>query len=189
MLNEYIRFSPQYDFIIKLMISLIFTCALGPFAVNISGFLPITLQTLFILLFAIAFGWQIGGLNAFMYILLGMAGLPVFAGHIGGYEQMSAPSIGFYFGFVAGALVTGFIAELNTKRNPFLHIMTWFIGHLVILALGGYWLQKFRPENWWDDLVVVMPGAAVKSAFGFLILQLLLRFFLGRKEFYNLEKK
>jgi biotin transport system substrate-specific component len=81
MLNEYLKFNPKYDFVIKLGISLVLTCCLGPLEIKNEAIVPITLQTLFLLFAAISFGWQVGALNAFMYILLGMAGLPVFSGY------------------------------------------------------------------------------------------------------------
>lgn len=189
MLNAYIRFSPQYDFLIKLIVALVFTCSLGPLVITAQGILPITLQTFFILFFSVAFGWQIGGMNTLLYILLGLAGLPIFPGYHGGIEQFNPMAIGFYFGFLAASLIVGFMAESDFAKKPLVHIFNWIFGHIIILALGGFWLRKFRPDDWWEAIEATLPGGLVKSAFGFLIMQLLLRFFMGRKEFYNIETK
>lgn len=189
MLNQYISFNPKYDFIIKLIISLIFTCAIGPFTVAIPGEIPITLQTLFLLLFSIAFGWKVGGMNAFLYILFGMAGLPVFSGYRGGIELVYGTSGGFFFGFLAATLITGFIAEIPKASQPVFHILNWFLGHAIILLLGGYWLRKFLPELWWENIANTLPGAAIKSALGFLVIQILIRFLAGRNQFYNTSSK
>lgn len=185
MLNKYVQFKPAYDLLLKLIIALSFTCALGPLTVSIPGEIPLTLQTFFLLLFAIGFGWKVGALNALLYVLFGMAGLPVFAGYNGGIENLSGSSGGFFFGFIAGALISGYMAESNKKDSPFIHIAAWFVGHAIILLLGGYWLSKFLPEIWFDSIKSTLPAAAIKSAVGFLIIQLLIRFLAGRNEFYE----
>jgi biotin transport system substrate-specific component len=188
MLNGYIKFSPSYDVLIKLIIALLFTCSIGPYTVAIPGEVPITLQTLFLLLFSIAFGWRVGGLNALLYALLGAAGLPVFSGYHGGLEHIDGISGGFFFGFIAATLITGFLVEFPFSKNPFGHIGIWLIGHLIILVMGGFWMRRFRPDNWWDNIEVTLPGAAIKSAVGFLIIQILIRLLAGRNEFYNQKK-
>lgn len=187
MLNKYIQFNPKYDLLIKLVVALIFTCSLGPLSLHIPGEIPLTLQTFFLLFFAIGFGWKIGGLNALFYVLLGLAGLPVFSGYSGGIENLSGSSGGFFFGFIAGALIAGYIAENNKNESPFTHIAAWLVGHAIILLLGGYWLSKFLPDLWWESIQSTLPGGAIKSALGFLIIQLLIRFLAGRKEFYQVK--
>jgi hypothetical protein len=54
--------------------------------------------------------------------------------------------------------------------------------------MGGFWMRRFRPDNWWDNIEVTLPGAAIKSAVGFLIIQILIRLLAGRNEFYNQKK-
>lgn len=187
MLNKYLQFSPSYDLLIKLIISLILTCGIGPLTLDVQMQTPITLQTLFLLLSSIAFGWQVGGLNALLYILLGMAGLPVFSGYHGGFEHVFGPSGGFFFGFLGAALITGFLAEMPALHKPWFHILIWIVGHLIILLMGGMWLKKFIPELWWENIVNTLPGMFVKSTFGFLIIQIALRVLMGRPSFQPLK--
>lgn len=189
MLNEYLKFNPKYDFIIKLAISLVLTCCLGPLSIQTGEIVPITLQTLFLLFSSIAFGWQVGALNAFMYILLGMTGLPVFSGYTGGHELVYGASGGFFFGFIGAALITGFIAEMPWAKKPYLQILNWFLGHAIILVLGAYWLKKFLPDVWWENIKPILPGAAIKSAFGFMLIQLIIRLLAGRDQFYNTKQR
>lgn len=181
MLNKYIQFTPAYDTLFKLIISLLLTCGIGPLTVNVEMEVPITLQTLFLLLSSIAFGWQVGGLNALLYTLLGMAELPVFSGYVGGPENVLGLSGGFFFGFIAASLITGYLAEIPALQKPWFHILIWIFGHIVILVMGGIWLKKFLPpEIFEENIKNTIPGLFVKSAFGFLILQLAIRFFAGR---------
>ncbi len=188
MLNEYLKFNPKYDFVIKLGISLVLTCCLGPLEIKNEAIVPITLQTLFLLFAAISFGWQVGALNAFMYILLGMAGLPVFSGYHGGHQLVYGPSGGFFFGFIGASLIAGFLAEMPWAKKPYLHILIWFVGHAIVLALGAFWLKKFLPELWWDNIKNTLPGAAIKSAFGFMLIQIIIRLLAGRDQFYNTKQ-
>ncbi len=184
MLNNYLRFSPQYDLVIKLLISSVFTCSLGPLVIKTEGILPITLQTLFLLFFAIAFGWQVGGLNALLYTLFGMAGLPIFSGYVGGYENVIGQSGGFFFGFIAASLICGFLTDFEFSKNPFGHFGNWLLGHAIILVMGAFWLKSFRPDQYMNDLRNVLPGAAIKSSLGFLVMTILIRLLAGRKDFY-----
>lgn len=188
MLNRYLRFAPAYDFLIKLIFSLILTCAVGPLTVNVEMETPITLQTLFLLFSAIAFGWKIGTLNALLYVLLGMAGLPVFSGYHGGAEHVFGPSGGFFFGFIGGTLIAGYLAEIELLQRPWFHILIWFAGHLIILLMGGLWLRRFIPDLWWENILHTLPGAFVKSAFGFLFIQILIRLLAGRENAYISKK-
>lgn len=189
MLNRYINFSPQYDLVIKLAISLVLTCGLGPLVLKSEGLLPITMQTFFLLFFAIGFGWQVGGLNALLYTLFGMAGLPIFSGYVGGHENVLGPSGGFFFGFIAAALISGFISDFPFAKNPFGHFANWLLGHAIILMMGAFWLKNFRPDNYAEDIRLVLPGAAIKSAAGFLLMTLSIRLLAGRNAFYNKNDK
>lgn len=188
MLQDVLRFSKNTstDFTVKLLVALAFTFALGPIVVKPGAdIVPITLQTLLLLFFAIAFGWRIGGLNAFLYVLLGLAGLPVFAGYVGGFEQLDSSHGGFLFGFVIAAVLIGYLAELPGAEKPWWHFLLWAGGHLIILAMGAFWLRSMNPDGWKEMLRFALPGAAMKSAFGFLFLQLVRRMLLGRGEFYK----
>jgi biotin transport system substrate-specific component len=187
MLNQLLRLHKRedVDFVIKLVAGLLLTCTLGPITVKVRGGVPITLQTLQLLLVAIAFGWRIGGLNAFLYVLFGLAGLPVFAGYVGGFEQLNSAFGGFFFGFVAASLVTGILAEQPLASKALPHFFIWVAGHALILGMGAFWLRSMNPEGWQEMVMAALPGAMVKSAVGFLLLQVAQRFLLGRKGFYR----
>lgn len=187
MLNQLLRLHKRedLDFVIKLLVGLIFTCAIGPITVKVRGEVPITLQTLQLLLVAIAFGWRIGGINALLYVLFGLAGLPVFAGYVGGFEQLNSAFGGFFFGFIAGSLVAGFLAEQQWAGKALPHFLIWVCGHALILGMGAFWLRSMNPDGWKEMVMAALPGAMIKSAVGFLILQVVQRFLLGRKGFYK----
>ncbi|MCC6601049.1 MAG: biotin transporter BioY [Crocinitomicaceae bacterium] len=184
MLYQLIRFSnsDSTDFTIKLVLSLAILCLAGPHIIHIEGELPVTLQTLFILLFSIAFGWRIGALATLLYIITGALGVPVFAGHTGGYLELVGPFGGFFFGFLTAALICGFLAELPQIQKILPHLLLWFTGHLIILLMGAVWLRQLNPLEWKSMIYEALPGAGAKSAVGFFVLQTSRRIILLKKK-------
>ena len=71
---------------------------------------PFTLQFLFTTLAGLLLGGRLGGMAVCIYICLGLAGLPIFA-QGGGPGYLFQPSLGYLWGFAAGAFVTGTIAH------------------------------------------------------------------------------
>lgn len=187
MLNRYLQFHSKAstDFVIKLLLSLTLVCVLGPIVLKVRDAVPITLQTLTLLLVAICFGWRIGTIASVLYVLFGLAGLPVFAGYVGGIENLNSAFGGFLFGFVVSSVLCGFLAENALAEKPLAGFGIWFLGHAIILGMGAMWLRSFNPEAWQEMAIAALPGAMVKSALGFLISQVLLRLVKGRKGYYN----
>ncbi|MFN5294424.1 MAG: biotin transporter BioY [Flavobacteriales bacterium] len=190
MLQSIIRFhsSPVVDSIIKVLIALGLQVALGPVVIDVKGEIPITLQSFVILLGAIAFGWRIGTAAVAGYILAGAIGFPVFAGHHSGMGIILGQHGGFIFGFVAASLVCGYLAETEMFSKAMPSILNWVLGHLIILLFGGLWLSQLDPEGWQEKLTSLLPGAIIKSAFGALLLQLVIRFMKGRKSIQPLDE-
>lgn len=76
---------------------------------------PFTLQFLFTMLAGLLLGGKRGFAAVGIYIILGLAGLPIFS-EGGGIAYVFKPSFGYIIGFAVGAYVTGTIA--NKKNNP-----------------------------------------------------------------------
>jgi biotin transport system substrate-specific component len=80
--------------------------ALGAYIKIPTPFLPLTCQTLFVLLVGTWLGAAGGAACVMIYILIGLFGLPVFA-EGGGFAYVLRPTFGYLLGFVAGAFLTG----------------------------------------------------------------------------------
>jgi biotin transport system substrate-specific component len=80
-------------------------------AIPIGIGVPITLQTLAVVLAGLVIGPWRGALATVLYIVVGLAGLPVFAGGIAGPAIFGRPSIGYLLAFPVGAIVAGLIAR------------------------------------------------------------------------------
>ncbi len=65
---------------------------------------PVTLQTLFVYLAGAFSGGGRGALSQLAYVLMGLAGLPVFAEGMSGFGVLLGPTGGYLMGFIAGAL-------------------------------------------------------------------------------------
>ncbi len=101
---------------------------------------PVTLQTFFLLLCAGLLGSRLGIIAQSSYVLLGVLGLPVFAGSVSGPGYLLSPTAGYLWGFI---LATLFIAKFIrlTKDNLFLVIPVFFAGSMIILFCGSIWLK------------------------------------------------
>jgi len=97
---------------------------------------PLTLQTLFTLLAAMTLGSVMGASSQIIYVLLGLIGLPVFAGFKAGIGILFGPTGGFLFGFIICAFVVGKIMELNNKKNIFYYLLAGFAGTVIIYFIG-----------------------------------------------------
>jgi biotin transport system substrate-specific component len=104
---------------------------------------PITGQTMAVLLAGALLGSRRGALSVLAYLGEGMAGLPVFAGGAGGIAHLAGPTGGYLAGFVLAALVVGWLAERGWDRHPGTTALAMLLGNAAIYALGLPWLAAF----------------------------------------------
>ena len=79
------------------------------------GPIPITGQTLGVILVGAALGSARGAATMTTYMFVGLLGLPVFAGPVAGPAYLLAPSFGFILGFIPAAFVAGWFAERSSR--------------------------------------------------------------------------
>jgi len=133
-------------------------------------YVPMTLQTLVVLVIGAAYGWRLGGTTLIVYLAEGASGLPVFAGPVGGLAPLLGPTAGYLVGFVAAAFTTGWLSERGWDRSMSLLFVAMGAGHIIILAAGFAWLvfgMKLGFEKAW--LVGIAPFVAasvIKNALG-----------------------
>ena len=133
-------------------------------------YVPMTLQTLVVLMVGAAYGWRLGSATVIAYLAEGAIGLPVFAGPVGGLAPLLGPTAGYLAGFVAAAFITGWLSERGWDRSvPRLFVAMGF-GHIVILAAGFAWLafgMKFGVEKaWLVGIVPFVAASVIKNALG-----------------------
>ena len=133
-------------------------------------YVPMTLQTLVVLMIGAAYGWRLGTATVIAYLAEGAIGLPMFAGPVGGLAPLLGPTAGYLAGFVAAAFITGWLSERGWDRSVPRLFVAMGLGHIVILAAGFAWLafgMKLGVEKAW--LVGIAPFVAasvIKNALG-----------------------
>ena len=125
---------------------------------------PVTLQTLFVMLSGAIIGRSWGGLSQGLYVAAGASGLPLFAGGAAGLAVVIGPTGGYLSAFVLTPLLIGFLIQ----RRPDLwwQAVVFSIATAFIFALGVAHLTLFYTH----DLLMAMrlglfpfiPGAIVK---------------------------
>jgi biotin transport system substrate-specific component len=101
---------------------------------------PMTLQTLVVLVIGAAYGWRLGGATVALYLAEGAMGLPVFAGPVAGLGYIAGPTGGYLVGFLFAAIATGLMAERGWDRSLLRVLAMMAVGHAIIFAFGVAWL-------------------------------------------------
>jgi biotin transport system substrate-specific component len=130
---------------------------------------PMTLQTLVVLIIGATYGCRLGAATVLLYIAEGMLGLPVFANtppQVASPAYLLGPTGGYLAGYVAAALVMGLLAERGWDRSLGRVVVMMTIGHLVIFAFGLAWLAHlFGPAKAWAvGAAPFVAGTIVKTA-------------------------
>ena len=100
------------------------------------GPIPITGQTLGVILVGAALGSARGAATMTTYMFVGLLGLPVFAGPVAGPAYLLAPSFGFILGFIPAAFVAGWFAERAWDRKPLLAFAGFVIASVIPFVIG-----------------------------------------------------
>ncbi|MFF0866499.1 biotin transporter BioY [Nonomuraea sp. NPDC003560] len=147
----------------------------APGAVNVLGnAVPITLQTLGVMLAGAILGSRRGALAVVVLLVLVAAGLPLLAGGRGGLGVFTAASAGFLLGWVPGAAVTGLLVERAGRTPSVLRLLVacavggigvvYLIGVPVQALVTGLPLAKALALS-----AVFLPGDALKAVVAALV--------------------
>ena len=101
-----------------------------PGAFYLGSAVPITLQTLGVMLAGAILGWKRGLLAVAVFLALATVGLPLVAGGRGGFALWTSPSAGYFAGWLAGAAVIGLLIQSRSERYS-----TWWTG--LSILIGG----------------------------------------------------
>lgn len=121
---------------ISLMAALI--CILGPLSIPI-GLVPIAFTNLAIYISLYTIGAKKGILSTIVYLLVGLAGLPVFSGFSGGPSKLLGPTGGYLIGYIFMAIISGYFIHRFYSKNS-LCILGMILGTCVLYIFGTVWL-------------------------------------------------
>ena len=120
---------------------------------------PFTLQYLFTMLAGLLLGSRRGSLSVIAYVILGLAGLPIFS-EGGGLWYIFKPSFGYLIGFCAGTFLTGYLAE-HMKKKTVLHYLAANLAGLLVVYACNLQLRN-QHTDWCMAAVPVLlyPGSS-----------------------------
>ena len=136
---------------------------------------PITGQTLAVLLVGVALGATRGAISLALYSVLGIVGLPVFSEHSSGWGVIAGPTGGYIVGFIFAAALTGWLAQLQWDRKILRAFLAFLAGSVVPFAFGLPWLAAALGSlGFPNDLNSVLQaglypfilGGVIKAALG-----------------------
>ncbi len=110
--------------------------AVGAFIIIPLPPVPITAQTFFLNVAAAVLGGPLGAASQFIYVMLGVVGMPVFAGGKAGLGVLFGPTGGYLIGFILGAFVIGFLAGKKKDAGVLWHAFSMLAGMVIIYSLG-----------------------------------------------------
>jgi biotin transport system substrate-specific component len=136
---------------------------------------PITGQTLAVLLVGVTLGAVRGALSLALYAVLGIVGLPVFSDASAGWSVTAGPTGGYIIGFIFAAGFTGWLAQREWDRKPLWAFLAFLAGSVLpfafglpwlAAALGGYGLPNDLASVLASGLWPFIIGGVIKAAIG-----------------------
>ncbi|MCH9057619.1 MAG: biotin transporter BioY [Planctomycetes bacterium] len=137
--------------------------------------IPITMQTLPVMLCALTLGGRLGMASMLVYVLLGLVGLPIFAHGAGGLSHVWGASGGYLLGFVVAQPIISAISRvrIGTRGGPLAVCVAVLAGHAVVFVLGVTWLKLWGDAAlseqiswagaWFWGCAVFLPGTFAKA--------------------------
>ena len=133
---------------------------------------PITGQTFAVLLVGATLGAKRGAASLALYLLLGLAGLPFFAGGASGVTTLVGPTGGYLVGFIVAAYLVGLLAARGLDRRIPSALLAFLAGESVIYLFGVAWLSVYLgfQQALVAGLLPFLVGDAIKLAASALVL-------------------
>ncbi len=149
------------------------------------GPVPITLQTFFVLLSGAILGPALGAVSMTAYIILGLMGLPVFAGG-GGPQYIFSPTFGFLASFPFASAIVGLILPRDVRELKFHRaLVAMFSGTAVVYLAGlpflAFYLNVLQGKSLGLEAILMigmlpfLPGDIAKVVIGAYMVQPLKR--------------
>jgi biotin transport system substrate-specific component len=127
---------------------------------------PITGQTLAVVLAGGALGARRGAASQALYLVLGLF-LPVYSDGDQGFDVIWGATGGYIVGFIVAAYLVGALAERGADRRPLIASAAFAAGQLSIFAIGVPWLKVATGMSWGDAIhngfTIFIVGGIVKA--------------------------
>jgi biotin transport system substrate-specific component len=148
---------------------------------------PVTLQTLVVLLAGAVLGSRLGTLSVLAYLAQGAVGLPFFAKGSAGLAYLRGVTGGYLLGFIVVAYVVGLLVERGWGKRLNTAVGAMLLGNVILYAFGLPWLHTFLGISWHQTLIVglypFILGDLYKIGLASALLPLLWQFFGNPKSY------
>ncbi|MDD5937081.1 MAG: biotin transporter BioY [Clostridiales bacterium] len=139
-------------------------CVLAPFSIPI-GDIPISAATLVVYIAAVLLGTKRSLVCVGLYILIGLAGVPVFSGWKSGAAVIAGPTGGYLLGYLLIALLTGLFLKIGKGKIPMM-VLGMVLGTISCYAVGTIWLAHqlslTAKAALWAGVIPFLPGDIAK---------------------------
>lgn len=131
---------------------------------------PITLQTFGVVFLALTLGGWRASAALVLYLLEGIAGLPVFSPHgLGGIAQVLGPTGGYLMSYPFAALLCGYLSDKLSKRSRMIGVAaSALVAQSFILVAGSIWLMALTHKSpaviFGAAILPFLPGEILKAA-------------------------
>ena len=129
---------------------------------------PVTGQTLGVLILGTAYGSTLGVTTFAIYIVAGIAGAPVFASSGHGLDRIVGATGGYLIGMLVATFVLGQLARFRLDQNFLTALPSMLIGTITTFSFGLVWLHQYTGQSWdWTIKAGLTPfivGEALKIA-------------------------
>ena len=123
--------------------------ALAQFAIPVPGSpVPVTGQTLGVLILGTAYGSTLGFTTFALYILAGIAGAPVFADGGQGLDRIVGATGGYLIGMLVATFVLGQLARFRLDQKFLTALPSMLIGTITTFSFGLIWLHQYTGQSW-----------------------------------------
>jgi biotin transport system substrate-specific component len=123
--------------------------ALAQIAIPVPGSpVPVTGQTLGVLILGTTYGSTLGVTTFAMYILAGIAGAPVFANSGHGLERIVGATGGYLIGMLVATFVLGQLARYRLDQKFVTALPSMLIGTVITFSFGLVWLHQYTGQSW-----------------------------------------
>ena len=144
-------------------------CIAGPMSIA-AGPVPLSLATFAVYMAGAVLGKKRGTLAVLLYLLIGLAGIPVFSGFSGGFQKLAGVTGGYLIGYLPCAFLTGTGTERADAggRTAWLRPAMMTAGTAVLYFIGTAWFMAQTGRTFTDALALCvlpfLPGDAAKIA-------------------------
>ncbi len=150
-------------------------CVVGPIAIPI-GDIPVSFTNLALLLAVYVLGAKLGTISCLLYLLLGIAGLPVFSGYAGGMAKLTGPTGGYLIGFIFLTYISGLFIQ-KSNCNLFWSMVGMLLGMAALHIFGTGYYMHLTGCTFWQAVIVCKEPVFIFVDF----IKILLAAFTGRE--------